>query len=372
MYAFGNNGKIISESDDKYHDDRNYERLYMKNRLTNYDIMRVIACIFVILIHIEEKPFSFNVRILYTTVFFVSNGIFFMLSGKFNLEKSYDSINDYRNYYRKKFISILFPYLLVSVLLSVFNLYHESGTLSFKSVCVYAFQELFDKNSGKALWFMYPLIGFLISAPFLSKMFHALSDRECLLMVKIAMLWNVVKVYLVTPMGIKFGFNGWLLETWLLYFVAGYLCERLINDRNRKIVYLFGAAGFIVTVVLRIYTNNKFQNVLDYSPAYFLLVITFYDLCRNRVNIKNHVFQSLISFLAQHTYYIYLFHVHAMRYIVPHIAQCDTKTVPGYLLETALIFICSLICAVVLRSLIIKPLQSLLKKMPGLRVVNQE
>ena len=127
-----------------------------------------------------------------------------------------------------------------------------------------------------------------------------------------------------------------------------------------------------MTVVLRIYTNNKFQNVLDYSPAYFLLVITFYDLCRNRLNIKNHVFQSLISFLAQHTYYIYLFHVHAMRYIVPHIAQCDTKTVPGYLLETALIFICSLICAVVLRSLIIKPLQSLLKKMPGLRVVNQE
>lgn len=67
----------------------------MKNRLTNYDFIRVIACIFVIMIHIEDKPFSFNIRMIYTTVLFTSNGLFYMLSGKFNLERTYNSIEDY-------------------------------------------------------------------------------------------------------------------------------------------------------------------------------------------------------------------------------------------------------------------------------------
>ncbi|MDO4409185.1 MAG: acyltransferase family protein [Eubacteriales bacterium] len=108
----------------------------MKQRLVNYDLIRVLACIFVIMIHIETKPFSFPVRVAYTTVFFLSNGIFYMLSGRFNLEQTFDQVGDYLNYYRKKCIPILFPFILVSFLLSIFNYYHTEGSIALKSVCI--------------------------------------------------------------------------------------------------------------------------------------------------------------------------------------------------------------------------------------------
>ena len=151
----------------------------MKTRLINFDLMRVLMCIFVIMIHITEKPFSFPVRAAYTSVFFLCNSIFYMLSGRFNLEHTFDSTGDCLNFYRKKFVSIYFPYILISFMLSAVNLYSHTGSITPKGVCVFAFKEFFDTNSEKALWFMYPLIGLLISTPFLSKMFHAMSDREC-------------------------------------------------------------------------------------------------------------------------------------------------------------------------------------------------
>ena len=344
----------------------------MKQRLVNYDLIRVLACIFVIMIHIETKPFSFPVRVAYTTVFFLSNGIFYMLSGRFNLEQTFDQVGDYLNYYRKKCISILFPFILVSFLLSIFNYYHTEGSIALKSVCIFAFREFFALNSDKALWFMYPLIGFIVSAPFLSKMFHAMSDRECMFMVAVAMIWNCVKVYLTTDFGVEFKFSGWLLETWILYFTAGYLVSRLINEKNRKAVYLLGFAGYIITVILRLVPSEQLAYLCDYSPAFFLFCIAAYDLAVRKFTIRNPYACRLISWIAQHTFLIYLLHVHVMRYLVPYIAVPDTSSVPGYLLKSALIFICSLICAVLLRALIIRPLQSLLKKLPGLRLTQQE
>ena len=86
----------------------------MKTRLINFDLMRVLMCIFVIMIHITEKPFSFPVRAAYTSVFFLCNSIFYMLSGRFNLEHTFDSTGDCLNFYRKKFVSIYFPYILIS------------------------------------------------------------------------------------------------------------------------------------------------------------------------------------------------------------------------------------------------------------------
>lgn len=344
----------------------------MKKRLTNYDLMRVLCCIFVIMLHIENKPFSFNVRVAYTTVFFFANGIFYMLSGKFNLERTYNTRVDVINYYRKKFISILFPYILVSVLLSMMNSYLTSDTFSIRQALIFSYTELLDKNADKALWFMYPLIGFLISAPFLSKMFHSMTDWECRIMVLIAMIWNALKVFLGNGLGVPFRFSGWLLETWILYFAAGYIVERIINKKNRWAFYLLGAAGYIITIMIRTHFLDKFQHACDYSPAFFFAVIAFYDLGINLFTIKNRYIQAVISFLASHAFYVYLFHMHVIHYLVPRIAASDTTTVKGYLLVAALSFIFSLLSAIIFRSLVILPLQFLLKKLPGLRVIRQE
>lgn len=344
----------------------------MKTRLINFDLMRVLMCIFVIMIHITEKPFSFPVRAAYTSVFFLCNSIFYMLSGRFNLEHTFDSTGDCLNFYRKKFVSIYFPYILISFMLSAVNLYSHTGSITPKGVCVFAFKEFFDTNSEKALWFMYPLMGLLISTPFLSKMFHAMSDRECRLMAAIAVIWNVVRVYLTSDIGVTFNISGWLLDNWCLYFVAGYLSDRLVNEKNRKSVYLLGAAGFIVTVALRVLSEDHLPYCLDYSPAFLFFSVAAYDFMSRTFKVTNPVTVKVVSFIAQHTFLVYLLHMPVLRHVVPRFVTLDTTTVPGYLLQLAFAFICSLAGAIVLRTLIIKPLQSLLRKLPGLRLSQQE
>lgn len=349
-----------------------FERIVMKTRLINYDLMRVVMCIFVIIDHISEKPFSFPVRAAYTTFFFLAISVFYMLSGKFNLEQTFGSVGDYINYYRKKFVSIYFPYMLVSFMLSVCRLYGKTGSLAPKEVFFFAFKEFFDTNSEKSLWFMYPLMGLLISAPFLSKMFHAMSDRECLLMAAIAVIWNVVKVYLTSDIGVTFNISGWLLDNWCLYFVAGYLSDRLVNEKNRKVVYLLGIAGFIITVAIRVLSEDHMPYCRDYSPAFFLFSVAAYDFMSHAFKVTNPVIVKVVSFIAQNTFMIYLLHMPVLNYVVPRFVTLDTTTVPGYLLQFAFAFICSLAGAIVLRTLIIRPLQSLLRKLPGLRLSQQE
>ena len=219
---------------------------------------------------------------------------------------------------------------------------------------------------------MYPLMGLLISTPFLSKMFHAMSDRECRLMAAIAVIWNVVRVYLTSDIGVTFNISGWLLETWSLYFVAGYLSDRLVNEKNRKAVYLLGAAGFIVTAALRALSEDHLPYSLDFSPAFLFFSVAAYDFMSRTFKVTNPVTVKVVSFIAQHTFLVYLLHMPVLRHVVPRFVTLDTTTVPGYLLQLAFAFICSLSGAVLLRALIISPLQSLLRKLPGLRLSQQE
>ena len=88
--------------------------------------------------------------------------------------------------------------------------------------------------------------------------------------------------------------------------------------------------------------------------------------------VTNPVTVKVVSFIAQHTFLVYLLHMPVLRHVVPRFVTLDTTTVPGYLLQLAFAFICSLAGAIVLRTLIIMPLQSLLRKLPGLRLSQQE
>ena len=103
-------------------------------------------------------------------------------------------------------------------------------------------------NSATHLWFMYPLIGMLISTPFLAKMFQTMKDQEIEIFFLVAILWNIVSIYLTLDIGVGFSYSGWILSGYIIYYFAGYFCKRIINDNNKKIMYTLGIIGFIVSV----------------------------------------------------------------------------------------------------------------------------
>lgn len=89
-----------------------------KQRLFQYDFIRVIAMLMVLALHVELKtryfrvdyniPWYFSNSIIIFLI--VCNPIFFMISGKFNLRCQLISISDYFDYYKKKFINIFIPF----------------------------------------------------------------------------------------------------------------------------------------------------------------------------------------------------------------------------------------------------------------------
>ncbi len=65
-------------------------------RNINCDLMRVISMIFVIAIHADRSfiktPF---LEVVLSTILFTCNGIFYLLSGRFNLQTQFETRADY-------------------------------------------------------------------------------------------------------------------------------------------------------------------------------------------------------------------------------------------------------------------------------------
>lgn len=94
----------------------------MKERLANYDLMRVLMSFYVVCVHITLPNFVAGNMLLnniFKTFVFQCDIVFFMLSGKFNLNKKFEEKKDYVDFYISRFINVLLPYVIVSSLITI-------------------------------------------------------------------------------------------------------------------------------------------------------------------------------------------------------------------------------------------------------------
>ena len=251
------------------------------NRDVNYDLMRVICMLFVIAVHVMPTPFSEETfwGSVCLILLLSSNHIFFLLSGRFNLNYHFQSKEDYRKYYLKKLLTIIFPYLFVTCLRSAFKMYvvHTADVSGGLGVYLkYTYEGFMSANSSNHLWFMYPLIGMLISAPFLAKLLQGLRDWELNLLFAIGVAWNAVRVYLTADFDIGFSYNSWMLSGWVLSFFAGYYIYRNVRQSNKKKWYLFGIAGFFISILGQWLIPEHFKYATDYSIAFLIFTMAYF------------------------------------------------------------------------------------------------
>lgn len=128
----------------------------------------MICMFFVISIHTDRSFIKNSVATtLFNTILCSCNGIFYMISGRFNLSKTFQGSSDYKIYYERKMVSILFPYVFVTGLLNLWNIYNNHAWNGIVPWIKTSYESFMYTNASIHLWFMYPLIGMLISAPFL-------------------------------------------------------------------------------------------------------------------------------------------------------------------------------------------------------------
>lgn len=328
-------------------------------REVSYDYVRVLAMLFVIAVHIPLDEYGDNqiVNVIYKSILLTCNNMFFMLSGRFNLNVILKDKRDYIIYYKKKFVSIILPYIILSLILYLYEaeINWEEPLSIFKGYMI----RLFDTNNSTHLWFMYPLIGMIVSAPFLAKMLQALSDNEINILLIVGLVWNILDIYLVQDLGVNFQYSGWLLSSWTICFFLGYYEFRMIKNQ-KKILCCIAALCGLGTVIQKYFFPNHSVEIWGVAPMYIMFSLGMYIIIKAIV-IKHDLLNKLISFVAKYSFTIYILH-----YAVLRVLYSKTKLIQSwgerYILRFCLCFLITFIIAVIIDTIIIHPMQKFLNK----------
>ena len=287
-------------------------------RESTSDAIRVIAMVFVICVHTYEKPWG-DSKLVYNAVDMVlmlCNSLFFMLSGHFNLRKSFDCKRDYYSFYVKRSIDIILPFFLISIVLCVWNIHEQNVFInSYRHFIYYFVDEFFSGKISLQSWFMYPLIGYMVSTPFLSKMLHAMDEFSMKLMVIIVLIWNLIQVYFAANFGFAFSFSGWLLEGWLYCYVIGYIIDHCPSI-NSSLVYALGVFGYFIGVVGVTFAKDNYKYPTDLAPGFILFSMAAYLFFREHILIRNDNLKKILCFISKYSFLVFLLHWHVLKYVV--------------------------------------------------------
>lgn len=243
----------------------------------------------------------------------ICDPIFFALSGYFAIKPMRRTL---KNYYLNKVCTIVLPLVLYSILLYCY-------TTGLHGMSVGDYFLYFSNILAGGWWFIPALIPCLIVAPFITKGFEALSDKQVFYLgILIAALFSSGALFtylswLFASVGIETFSNLSSLMLNLVppsilvrepayfeFFLLGGIYRRLAPHITKKIstrIIVVGLVCWAIDVYFATY------GIPRQDPSYFWLFIAFaaMALC-DRIRISAPAAQKAISWVAQRSYSIYL------------------------------------------------------------------
>lgn len=335
----------------------------MKERKHNLDLMRVILSICVIAVHsfhffgIEDD----FLNTIFRVPLMACDGLFYMVSGYFNLEKQFNNSSDIKNYYKNRFINVLFPFLAFVFVWTIWDYIHAEGSFNILGILDTFVKGILYKSAEGHMWFMYPLFGLLLSTPFLSKMLHSMDEKELKILWYVALGFNAVSYYLCWNQGHDFAVLCWTLEGWTIYYFAGYYYRHVIVKERGIKWLLLAISGYVFTIagingMLPFF--KAFEGATNIQPMFTLFCVGCFMFWDKIVKINTNVMVKIVSFLSINTYMVYLFHTRGIEYAVRKLSITETNYVSGILVIFGA-YLVSLLLAFV-ANLLLKPVQKLM------------
>lgn len=337
----------------------------MITREKNMDLLRVVASIMVIALHIgaiygkeiniDYPSYYFTIGNFYHSVTRSAVPIFIMLSGAFLLN---DIKNlDYKYHYKKTFKKIVIPTLIFSVLYVIYSMC--IGIIS--SIingnifnCFYPIKAWILGSPYYHMWYMYMIIGFYVVVPILIRVRLNIGEIKfeklgwfCMIL---GIIIDIKSLNLIWP--IQF-------IQYLGYFILGYSIKSKYKVKESSyILYLLYAIILLILIFVVTEVNirynfllNKFYFLRPLSPIVIVSSICLYISFLNmkKLNIQ-------ISNIANHTFNIYLFHagiLDTINLLVKHILSKYPNPIWYIPLLTIIVFIMSYGASVILNKLLL-------------------
>lgn len=296
-------------------------------RVAYFDVLRTIACMAVVMIHICDGFAEGNVG---TLNFWVGNildsasriavPIFVMISGALMLDEQYEFTAEKL---KKHIVKMLIFFAVWSggyaVLFYVINPLLSSEPVSLKRV-VYAFI-----GGNYHLWFIYMIIGLYLILPLLRLFVKKCNKKYIEYFLLLSLVFTFVLPQ-ITSVGMyyisDFRILNKVLNTLNLKFVGGYIAYFILGwylnnfeIKNKSAVYCLGAAGLLITICgtylfgasfkqNSFFYNNLYVNVLIQAVALFLLVKSAVKEEKQKNGITNFIAKHSLGVYAIHAFFI--------------------------------------------------------------------
>ena len=324
-----------------------------KDKLMYIEVLRIISCFAVILLHCVSSVVT-NYEIYGTTTWNLANlinamtrfavPIFFMISGFLALHSKKEiKIIDF---IKKKFVRLVIPLFAFSFF---YYFLAFRGTDSF-SILDFLFKFI-SKDVEYHLWFMFSLFALELLVPLLKKLdkqtliyiftLSILSTTICPCINKIFDVW----LFRFEPL--MYGYVG--------FFILGYLLGTAEFSKKQRLgIYLSGVVWILISYFGNIYFSSFGKLDLYFNGGYtinlyFIATAIFVFAKYNFNEIKNIFINKSIIKLGSLSFYAYLFHVFALN-------TCKNIPNSGHILELVLLaiptFLFSMLLAYVLNEVL--------------------
>lgn len=344
--------------------------MFIRNKNENtyfLDFLRVLSCFAVVVLHVNinylndlsnllhdnmMRAMDVNSRIVTFAVpmFLTITGYIFL--GLKN-ECTYKSL-------RKYLIKFIVIWFVAGTLFNILEYIFLNKTFDLSFIKT-AFIEALAGNTWDHLWYIKTIFFIYLLLPIFKPFFNKDNNNsDLIIFIAIFALEVLVlpKYNAKSPIKVLSQFP---IGTDVLYVLLGGLLYKYKFNNNFS-ANLISALLLILIAILNyvFFDSINFLSLTNrYSLANFIVVILLFNLCRNIIS-KNY---KLISFLAKHTLYIYVFHVailHVFTKMLHYSFLIDKNVIISEYILAIIIFSLTLIVSIIIKSIssILRPLFS--------------
>ncbi len=300
----------------------------MKTRDHSLDLIRIAACLLVVLMHSpmpsDNASGPFLSALSYLTAPCI--GLFFMVSGALLLPIK----DDYRTFLRRRLSKIVIPTLIWTVIYFILNIYYSKSEINILQTML---SVPFSAQGHGILWFMYTLIGLYLLAPILSAWVKVAKDREIrhvFLLWAVSLCYPLIEGYIQITTGILYYFTGYAG-----YFLLGYYLKYRCSRPEWIAPAVIAIIGIVLIPTLKyLQISFDFYRLFWYESIFVVALCYIMWLIISKMETWGGVLA--ISELSNLTFGVYLAHILVMRYWLWKIEWI--QTIANYPLQTIIIF----------------------------------
>ena len=320
-----------------------------KKRELAFDILRVIAMIMVIIVHVSNvysRSFgfisneSYIISLVFNTISRISVPIFLMISGALLLDRSFN---------KNKYFKRIFKFLIIIVFWDIAYLIWEWLYLGVTYNKLYM---LFVEPYRAHLWYLYTIIVLYAIQPLL-KMILDKSNKPIKIILLI--IWFTLSSLSIVNSTLA---NLFTVFSYIGFFILGKYIYTYIKENDlRKHNWLF-ILTIIVCIALSIFLNysfsikyNRFYNLFFAYRTPFIILSSFALFTLIVSNFKKDKLPKIITKLSDVSFGVYLIHGMFLDITIRSFYYQSINPIIGIPVFTIMILICSVISTMIIKKI---------------------